>query len=383
MLLHDKKVAIVGGGMSGLTLARLLQMKGVKVHVYERDENRDIRVQGSTLDLHEGTGLEAMKRAGLLAEFYKLHRPEASKMILADKYLNIKFNENTFSHKMAEKRPEIDRAPLRDILLNSLETNTVIWNSHFVSMEKQQNGWLLRFKNGESAYADFVIAADGAKSKIRSYLSTIKPVYSGVTLIHGDIDATDKVSSELFSYGKIMAFDDEKMLGFGTKGDGSVMFIASFKCPENWINECSIDFQKKAAVLSWFKEEFHNWSAYWDVLFTSPNVHFTPRPQYYFPFDQYWEPQENLTMIGDATHWMPPFAGEGANVAMQDAFELADALTNKNYPDIKTAIADFEKDMVSRGAAATQETLKNMEIMFSKNGLEQMVAFFTEKSKEN
>jgi 2-polyprenyl-6-methoxyphenol hydroxylase-like FAD-dependent oxidoreductase len=50
MLLHNKKVAIVGGGMGGLTLARLLQMKNVEVKVYERDLNADVRVQGSTQD---------------------------------------------------------------------------------------------------------------------------------------------------------------------------------------------------------------------------------------------------------------------------------------------------------------------------------------------
>ena len=73
MLTDNKKIAIVGGGMAGLTLARLLQMKQADVRVYERDVNREVRVQGSTLDLHEGSGLEAMKRAGLLEEFYKHH----------------------------------------------------------------------------------------------------------------------------------------------------------------------------------------------------------------------------------------------------------------------------------------------------------------------
>ena len=100
-----------------MTLARLLQIQNAEVSVYERDFNRDVRVQGSTLDLHEGSGLEAMKRAGLLDEFYKHHRPEASKLVLVDKFLNVKFNEHSFARLTAETRPEIDRAPLRDILL--------------------------------------------------------------------------------------------------------------------------------------------------------------------------------------------------------------------------------------------------------------------------
>lgn len=380
MLLQNKQIAIVGGGPAGLTLARLLQLKNADVKVYERDFNREVRVQGSTLDLHEGTGLEAMKRAGLLDEFYKHHRPLASKMLLVDKSLNIKFDEHNFNTIISERRPEIDRAPLRDILLNSLKPSTVVWDSHFISMEKQNNGWLLHFKNGTSAYADLVIAADGANSKVRPYLSDIKPVYSGITLIEGNIYDAGKNAPKLFAFakgGKVMAFDEGKFIGYGTKENGAIMFVACFKTQEDWLPKCGIDFKNKERVLAWFKNEFTGWSDEWQEFFTNDEVHFIPRPQYYFPLNQSWETLPSLTMIGDAAHRMPPFAGEGANVAMQDSFELADVLTSGKFPDIKTAISHFEKDMVARGAAATQDTLENTERMFSKNALEQMVGFFS------
>jgi 2-polyprenyl-6-methoxyphenol hydroxylase-like FAD-dependent oxidoreductase len=381
MLIQNKKIAIVGGGPAGLTLARLLQMQNADVKVYERDFNRDVRVQGSTLDLHEGTGLEAMKRAGLLDQFYKHHRPVASKMRLVDKSLHIKFDDHNFAEITSETRPEIDRAPLRNILLNSLKPDTVIWNSHFISMEKKDTGWLLHFKNETTAYADIVIAADGANSKIRPYISNIKPIYSGITLIEGNIYKAEKNAPKLFEFskgGKVMAFDNEQFIGYGTKGDGSIMFVACFKCPENWLKESGIDFKNKTQVLEFFKKEFAGWSEDWYEFFTNDDVHFTPRPQYYFPFDQNWETQENLMMIGDAVHRMPPFAGEGANVAMQDSFELAEVLTSDRFADIKTAIAHFEKDMIARGAAATKDTLENTERMFSQKGLEQMISFFNQ-----
>ncbi|WP_316836766.1 NAD(P)/FAD-dependent oxidoreductase [Pedobacter nutrimenti] len=385
MLIQNKKIAIVGGGPAGLTLARLLQMHNADVKVYERDFDPNVRVQGSTLDLHEGTGLEAMKRAGLLDEFYEHHRPVASKMQLVDKLLNVKFDDHNFAEVTSESRPEIDRAPLRNILLNSLEPETVVWDSHFVEMVKQDNGWLLHFKNGKSAYADLVIAADGANSKIRPYISDIKPVYSGITLIEGNIYEAEQKVPKLFGFargGKVMAFDNEQFIGYGLKGDGSIMFVACFKCPENWLKESDIDFKNKAQVLAFFKKEFEDWSEDWHEFFANDEVHFTPRPQYYFPFSQTWETQENLTMIGDAAHRMPPFAGEGANVAMQDSFELAEVLTGNKFIDIRTAIAHFEKDMIARGAAATKDTLENTERMFSETGLEQMVSFFYQVKHE-
>ncbi|ACU03493.1 FAD-dependent oxidoreductase [Pedobacter heparinus] len=380
MLLENKKVAIVGGGMAGLTLARLLQMKNTDVKVYERDMNRDVRVQGSTLDLHEGSGLEAMKRAGLIDEFYAYHRPIASKMRIVDQALQIKFDDHNSGKTISEDRPEIDRAPLRDILLNALKPDTVVWDSHFQSMEKQSKGWLLHFKNGTGIYADLVIAADGAKSKVRPFLSAEKPVYSGITLIEGNIYDAEKNAPKLFEFtkgGKVMAFGNEQFIGYGTKGDGSIMFVASFKAPENSVTQSGIDFKNKAQVFAWFKETYASWSEEWHEFFTNDDVHFIPRPQYYFPLNQTWETQDNLTMIGDAAHCMPPFAGEGANVAMQDAFELAECLAGTKFRNMKTAISHFEKQMIKRGAEATQDTLENSEIMHSKTALEQMLAFFS------
>jgi len=381
MLVQNKQIAIVGGGPAGLTLARLLQMQNVNVKVYERDFNRDVRVQGSTLDLHEGTGLEALKRASLLDEFYKNHRPVASKMLLVDKSLNIKFDDHDFAKVTSETRPEIDRAPLRNLLLDSLKPDTVVWNSNFSSMQKEKNGWLIQFKNGTTAYADLVVAADGANSKIRPYLSEVKPIYSGITLIQGDIYEAEKNTPKLFAFakgGKVMAFDNEQFIGYGSKADGGMMFVACFKTQEDWLAQSGIDFKNKEQVLAWFKKEFAAWSDEWHEFFTNDDVVFTPRPQYYFPFNQTWETQENLTIIGDAAHRMPPFAGEGANVAMQDSFELAEVLTSDKFSDIKTAIAHFEKDMVARGADATQQTLENTERMFSKTGLQQMLSFFSQ-----
>lgn len=379
MLIQDKKIAIIGGGPAGLALATLLQLKNVDVKVYERDLHKGVRVQGATLDLHEGTGLEAIKRAGLLDEFYKYHRPTASKMLLVDKSLNVKFDDHDFSTLTAETRPEIDRAPLREMLLHALQADTVIWDSQFVSMESENTGWRIHFKNGSNAYADMVIAADGANSKVRPYLTDVKPVYSGITLIEGNIPHAEKYAPKLFSLakgGKVMAFDEEKFLGYGTKGDGSVMFVVNFKTPETWLRESGIDFKDRQAVLNWFKKEFANWSEDWHEFFTNQEVYFIPRPQYYFPLDQSWQTKENLIIIGDAAHWMPPYAGEGANVALQDAFELAECLTGEGSSDLITAISNFQKDMIKRGADATKQTLDNAARMFSASALSQMIGFF-------
>src|SRR6476659_5614954 len=121
MLIENKKIAIIGGGPGGLTLARLLQLKGADVKVYERDLDKNARVQGSPLDLHDESGLAALRKANLLDEFKKNYRPGADKMIIVNENAEIFLSDHE-SHPEEDFgnphfRPEIDRGPLRNMLL--------------------------------------------------------------------------------------------------------------------------------------------------------------------------------------------------------------------------------------------------------------------------
>src|ERR1700761_4572735 len=164
--IHNKKIAIVGAGPGGLTLARLLQMNGAAVKVYERDAHKDARPKGATLDLHEESGLKALDEAGLMEAFWANYRPGADKLRIMDRNANIIFDDES-DLRGETMRPEIDRGPLQTILLDSLLPGTVIWDSQFLTLDAEGDGWKINFKNGSSAYADIVIAADGANSKLR------------------------------------------------------------------------------------------------------------------------------------------------------------------------------------------------------------------------
>src|ERR1700679_1711398 len=138
----NKKIAIIGGGPGGLTLARLLQMNGAEVTVYERDVNKDVRVQGATLDLHEGSGLAALREAGLMTAFEANYRPGADRVRIMDKHATIILDEHV-NEKNAFSRPEIDRGPLRKILLDALQAGTVCWDSYLTRLVKDGNRWKL------------------------------------------------------------------------------------------------------------------------------------------------------------------------------------------------------------------------------------------------
>lgn len=172
---NNLRVAIIGGGPSGLLLARLLELQGFTNYiVFERDESAipGPRQQGGTLDLHETTGQLALKRAGLFEEFStSLARWDGSAIHVVDP------QGTTFMKHDSGSRPEIDRLQLRQLLLSAVPAEKIRWGHGVASVEKNApgatskhpgNGYTINFKNGTSASGfDLIVGADGTWSKVR------------------------------------------------------------------------------------------------------------------------------------------------------------------------------------------------------------------------
>jgi 2-polyprenyl-6-methoxyphenol hydroxylase-like FAD-dependent oxidoreductase len=228
--------------------------------------------------------------------------------------------------------------------------------------------------------ADIVIGADGANSKIRPFVTDIKPFWTGITMLEGSIKDAEKTAPnihKLLKGGKIFAYGNEKTLIVSSKGDGSFGFATSCKTEEFWDKKSGIDFKDNKQVLAWFRKTFSEWSDVWHELFENEKTLFIPRPQYCMPLNQNWEARSNITLIGDAAHWMPPFAGEGVNMAMLDALQLSEALTDPKVADIQIAIANYEKQLFKRYAKIGQGTLFNTEWMHQPNALNDMLTMFS------
>ena len=383
MLVQNKKIAIIGGGPGGLTLAKLLQLQNVDVKVYERDLNRNARVQGSPLDLHETSGLLALEKASLLEEFKKNFLIGADKLTIVNEKAQVFYSDHDIKQEenfgYEHFRPEIDRGVLREMLIDSLQENTILWDKHFVEMQPYNKGWLMYFKNNETAYADIVIAADGSNSKLRPYLTPITSFYSGITMLEGCVsNAVQKlpIISSLLRGGKIMVFGEGKNILMGQKANGEIGFYFSFKAEKNWAITSKIDFTSKEQVLDWFKHYYYEWDSVWHELIQNVEIPLIPRLIQCMPLDQSWESVPNLTMIGHAAHVMPPFAGEGVNMAMLDALELSECLTTDKFSTISEAILNFENSMRKRASIIAQESLDNGEKMHHKNALSHMLSFF-------
>lgn len=363
-LIKNKKIAIIGGGPVGLTTARILQINDADVTVYERDINAQARTSGGTLDIHSDSGQKAIQKADLMDVFYKYARPTGEKM--ADMHGNITSDEMP-DETNAYSRPEIDRNDLRKIMLENLKENTVVWDSHLTDIKKIEDQYHLEFKNGFKTIADFVIVANGGRSNARKFVTDIEPQLSGTYIIQGEIVNPDLDYPEFkpkYGEGNVMAMGEQKMFYTHTLRDGSVHFGVSFKADENWVLNNGLDFKNDTAIRAFLNETFANWSDDYKTFFNA-STDFSGLPLRLFSLEETWKTHSNITLVGDAAHVMPPFAGEGVNMGLMDAYQLTENLTSGEFSDLQSAIDDYEQKMFGYALEAQRMTKKMEELLHS------------------
>lgn len=158
-------IAILGGGPSGLILARLLEINDIDYVIFERDESATAVTQGGSLDIHAGSGQLALKEAGLLDEFKAYARYDAP-TIIVDKHGSVAL---TLGEGDESGRPEIDRRDLRNLLLNSIPSEKIQWGSQVQSVKRGEDGSMSIHLSDSRVFPGFklVVGADGAWSKVR------------------------------------------------------------------------------------------------------------------------------------------------------------------------------------------------------------------------
>jgi 2-polyprenyl-6-methoxyphenol hydroxylase-like FAD-dependent oxidoreductase len=364
------RIAVVGGGPAGLTFARVLHRHGHPVTVLERDPAPDARLPGGTLDLHEKLGQLALDKAGLLAEFRALSRPEGQAMRILDTDGTVLRDWRPRPDDQAH--PEIDRGQLRNLLLGPLD---VQWGRDVTDVVPgTQDGVLVHFADGRQETFDLVIGADGAWSRVRPAVSPATPHYTGVTSVETSLDDVDTCHpglARLIGDGSVAVYGVNRGLVAQRNSGGHVKVYAQFRAPLDW--HANLDLADAQGMRSSLLALFDGWAApVLDLL--RHGTDFAHRPCYVLPVCHTWAHVPGVTLLGDAAHLMPPL-GAGANLAMIEGAELAETVAAHGSDDLEEGVRAFEEQMWARAGRWAKITTAGLERLVSPDPAEALALF--------
>jgi 2-polyprenyl-6-methoxyphenol hydroxylase-like FAD-dependent oxidoreductase len=367
-------VSIVGAGLGGLTLARVLHVHGIRATVYEAEASANVRAQGGMLDIHENNGQLALKEAGLFEEFLEIIHAGGQATRVLDKDGNVLLNEPDDD---TGGRPEVSRGDLRRILLDSLPAGTVRWGHKVTAVSPLGGGrHMLTFADGSTETTEILVGADGAWSKVRPLLSEAQPAYVGTSFIETylyDGDTCHKASAEAVGSGALFAVAPGKGILAHREPNGALHTYVELNKPKDWIDR--IDFSDPATALARVAEEFNGWAPELIALITDGEAAPVSRPIYALPLEHKWDRVPGVTLLGDAAHLMIP-SGEGANLAMFDGAELGKAISAKRG-DVEAALMAYEEDLFPRSASEAVEAEEILKVCLGPNAPQSLLDFFT------
>lgn len=314
----ELRIAIIGGGIGGASVANALRAKGIRADVYEqapvlKEVGAGIGVRPPSVNCFKKWGLyEALEKVTV--------RSDLMEIIQGDDQVLIRETWPVLTGDEADAYARlIHRADLLDLLVANIPENQLHLNHRLTEIIDHGNYAELQFENGKTIEADIVIAADGIRSQVRNQiLGHVEPVYSGY-LAH----------RILISFEEALGMaSEENILRIYVNGDDSFYLL-----PLERRQQVSVDITvpgefalrpiiTKEQIMDSIKgfgptlQKIVENLRLEDIV-TRPLCDLEPLSK--------WS-TSTVTLLGDAAHAMLHNQGQGANMAIQDAEVLAVAI---------------------------------------------------------
>ncbi len=329
-----QNIAIIGGGVAGLSTALILQkMNYTNVKVYESDASMESRPQGYSLTIQET--IPYLNKLGIGQEILKLNLRNESQIWYKSDGEKLREKLNNSDHRWSIPLP---RQKLRTLLLEQLMPDTVIWNKRVTNFGTTSTNQVnIIFSDNTSTTVDLMVIADGMRSNLRQQLIGNQLNYTGYRIINGI-----NTNTEFFDNKEFQIFDGKSKLFIKPFSNHESMWELTFPATNK------SDYNNNHEALNQSLLKIDNWhpTFYNFIKSTPPN-----KMRHGFLYDR--DPDQTFnftnqpyTIIGDAAHAMTPFVGQGANNALWDGLTLVYHLVKSD--NLTTSLRKYEEDMLDR-----------------------------------
>lgn len=356
----NKRVIIIGGGIAGTAVALFLKRLNIVPEIYEAYEKRTDIGGGFQI---APNGMKVMAELGL-SEFVIKSGVISNEMCFQNEKGKVlaKVKQNA-SEKYGTPAINIARSTFHEILTEEVIKQGI--NIHYKkSLERiveDEWGVTAIFEDGSEAYGEFLIGADGVRSKTREYVvkNGPKPVYTGLVNVGGfaPLSSLDKVLM-LHESPTYLIFGKKGFFGYClcNKGPGEEVMWWSNIPEERELSREEIKAQSPEEICDELLELHKGWHPpVENIIRQSTNI---------FKSNIYdigslpnWS-KNRVVLIGDAAHAMSPHAGQGASVALEDSIVLAKLIRDEQLP-IPSIFQKFEQERKKRAEKIVKTARRN------------------------
>lgn len=313
--MKDKKIAIIGAGIGGLTLGVFLKENGFDVQIFEK--SNALRSGGAGIIMACNAN-QILIKAGLYNSVLKKGNEIASFDITDDKLLPIQSSDiAVFKEKIGVGNIAISREDLHQILADQFNETEILFGKELVEIKKNEQSKLV-FKDGSAYRADLIFGADGIASQVRKYVSGQIPIR----------DSKQFCWRAIVNYALPLEFESKltevwgvgKRFGFVKTGPNKVY----------WYALTNAEIKNSNALKKSLKDRFSD-SHYLiqELLDAAEEGSITTNKLGDIPPLKHWY-KGSICLLGDAAHATTPNLGQGACQAIESAYRLAKCLNEYN-----------------------------------------------------